>query len=239
MIDIIASVLGGLVGGLFTFIGVLMTIRYENKKARAEEVRRQKEKEEQLFENRPRLDIIGYNGVSKYVDDKQADLSVLFCFIKDYKRGGRFYYDSNALNPEKWVSVESTLKNVGHTEINHMYVSTDLPKITAVFGVENGEYKTYCTNNVLNYSVILDKPIRPMESIKFRVCYLSEEIVVSNRGRATMTIWMVDEKKNWWAQPLFAPDRKIYDSAKASHKEWRNYTDEQQAIKCFEDPMLW
>ena len=49
---IIASVLGGLVGGLFTFLGVWMTIHHENKKTRQEERKRQKEKEEQLFENR-------------------------------------------------------------------------------------------------------------------------------------------------------------------------------------------
>lgn len=34
---IIASVLGGLVGGLFTFLGVWMTIHHENKKTRREE----------------------------------------------------------------------------------------------------------------------------------------------------------------------------------------------------------
>ena len=44
---IIASVLGGLVGGLFTFLGVWMTIHHENKKTRQEELKRQKEKEEQ------------------------------------------------------------------------------------------------------------------------------------------------------------------------------------------------
>ena len=38
---IIASVLGGLVGGLFTFLGVWMTIHHENKKTRQEELKRQ------------------------------------------------------------------------------------------------------------------------------------------------------------------------------------------------------
>ena len=40
---IIASVLGGLVSGLFTFLGVWLTIRHENKKAHQEELKRQKE----------------------------------------------------------------------------------------------------------------------------------------------------------------------------------------------------
>ena len=61
---IIASILGGLVSGLFTFLGVWLTIRHENKKTRREELKQQKEKEEQLFENRPRLEIMGYKKLS-------------------------------------------------------------------------------------------------------------------------------------------------------------------------------
>ena len=63
---IIASILGGLVSGLFTFLGVWLTIRHENKKAHKEELKRQKEKDEQLFEKRPRLEIINYRKMEKY-----------------------------------------------------------------------------------------------------------------------------------------------------------------------------
>ena len=73
---IIASILGGLVSGLFTFLGVWLTIRHENKKARQEELKRQKEKEEQLFENRPRLEIMGYKKLTKYSHrEKQMHVS--------------------------------------------------------------------------------------------------------------------------------------------------------------------
>ena len=89
---IIASVLGilgGLVSGLFTFLGEWLTIRHENKKARQEELKQQKEKEEQLLENRPRLEIMGYKKLSKYSAAKKADISLLLCGIKNYKKGGR------------------------------------------------------------------------------------------------------------------------------------------------------
>ena len=82
---IIASVLGGLVSGLFTFLGVWLTIRHENKKARQEELKRQEEKEEQLFENRPRLEIMGYKKLTKYSLQKRADASIILCSIKEYK----------------------------------------------------------------------------------------------------------------------------------------------------------
>ena len=44
-VQILASILGGLVGGLFTFLGVLITIAYERSKDAKEEMRRLKEKE--------------------------------------------------------------------------------------------------------------------------------------------------------------------------------------------------
>ena len=160
---IIASVLGGLVSGLFTFLGVWLTIRHENKKTRREELKQHKQKEEQLFENRHRLEIMGYKKLSKYSISRKADISVLLCGIKDYKNENRamFYYDSEIIKPENWVSVEYTLKNIGHTEISHMYFSTNLPKNTSLFGIENGENEMCYENNFLNYSVILDKSVKP------------------------------------------------------------------------------
>lgn len=237
---IITSVLGGLVSGLFTFLGVLLTIRHENKKARQEELKRQKEKEEELFESRPRFEIIEYKEISKYSVSEDVDISVLLCDIKDYKIEGRafFYYDPDVIETEKWVSAEYTLKNIGHTEISHMFFSTNLTRNTSLFGVENGDNEECYKNNLLNYSVILDKAVKPKESIKLQVCYINEGVIASNVS-ATITIWMVDEKNNWWAQPLFAPYEEIYNSRKSSYKEWKDSTDESKAIKCFEDPRLW
>lgn len=238
---IIASVLGGLVGGLFTFLGVWMTIHHENKKTRQEELKRQKEKEEQLFENRPRLEIMGYKKLSKYSAAEKADISLLLCSIKEYKNEGRamFFYDESVITPENWVCVEYTLRNTGHTEIDHIYFSTNLPKNTALFNVLNEENVMCHDNHFLNYSVIFEKAIKPQQTVSIKVCYISGKIVVSNIGGAPITIWMIDENKNWWSQPLFAPDNKIYNSSRSSHKEWKDYTDEAKAIECFENPMLW
>ena len=47
-VQILASILGGLVGGFFTFLGVLITIAYERSKDAKEERRRLKEKEEEI-----------------------------------------------------------------------------------------------------------------------------------------------------------------------------------------------
>lgn len=238
---IIASILGGLVGGLFTFLGVWMTIQHENKKTRQEDLKRQKEKEELLFENRPRLEIINYKKFNKYSAQRKTDACVLLCSIKEYKNEGRamFYYDESIIKPENWVCVEYILRNTGHTEIDHIYFSTNLPKNTALFNVLNEENIMCYESRFLNYSVICEKTIKPQQTISVKVCYISDKIVISNMGSAPITIWMIDENRNWWLQPLFAPDNKTYNSTRTSHKEWKEYTSEEAAIECFENPMLW
>ena len=63
---ILASILGGLVSGLFTFLGVLITIRYYSKKDAIEEERRIKAENQAIEKEKPRFEIVGYNEISKY-----------------------------------------------------------------------------------------------------------------------------------------------------------------------------
>ena len=86
--EILASVLGGLVGVLFTFLGVVMTIRYEERK-------RLSEKEEYIALNCPRLEIVDFRGEHVYEEDESANITMLLCKIDNYDVAGRpsFYYD--------------------------------------------------------------------------------------------------------------------------------------------------
>ena len=238
--EILASVLGGLVGGLFTFLGVLITIFFERKKMKKEEERLQKEKEEEREKNRPRFEIIEHKEIQKYKREDE-DVCVLLCSIRNFENLGRpsFIYDEEIANEDKLVCAEYLLKNIGNTEIDHLFVSTNLPKDTSLFNVLNGENKLCYKHKVLNYSVILDKSIKPQETIKVKICYVDNKIVESNMGNPTISFWMIDTDNCWWEQPLFSPDNKLYNSKKTSIKEWRSYTDVDVAIKCFIDPMLW
>lgn len=239
--EIIASILGGLVGGLFTFLGVLITIQYEKEKEKKKERIRILEKEEEIFKNKPRLEIVDYNGPGQYNQNIDADLSLLICEIKDYKKEDRhrFYYDKDMIKPENWVTIEYVFKNTGNTEIDHLYFSTTLVKNTAIFNVLDGEYESYYRNNLLNYSVILEKNIKPGAAIKVKINYLTNKIIDSNIGSATIGVWLIDENNRWWTQSLFAPHNKIYNSGKTSREMWKECTDVTTAIKCFENPMLW
>ena len=231
METIIASILGGLASGLFTFLGVWLTIRHENNK-------REKEKEELTFANRPRLEIIGCEKFEQYSEEKKADACILLCEIKEHKNG-MFYYDTSVTKPENWSYVEYTLRNTGNTEIDHIYFSTNFLKTTSLFNVLNGQNVLCYKNHFLNYSVILEKNIKPQQSVCVRVCYIKDKVLVPILDFATITIWMIDEKNNWWSQSLFAPEDKLYNSTPKTHTDWKKNTSIETALRCFEDPTLW
>ncbi len=239
--EVIASAIGALIGGLFTILGVRMTLAYERSKERKQEAKERKEKDEICFKNRPRLETLSYKKIDNYRPAKSTDACVIQCEIKGFKNeGGRalFNYDPKVTDLEQWECIQYTFKNTGYTEINHMYISTNLEKSTAIFDILNDEQNLCCDNNFLNYSVFVEKTIKPQSTFKLCVCYVKDEIITSPTS-APLTIWLVDENRNWWSQSLFSPTDKIYDSVRASHKEWRETTDIKTAIECFNNPMLW
>lgn len=234
MIEIIASVLGGLVGGLFTFLGVKMTIQHEERKY-------QREKEEQIKANCPRLEIVEYIGEHIYNKEEPSNITMILSKIDKYDVKGTpsFYYDKRIVEPSSWISVNYTLKNIGKTEIDHLYFTSNLVKSISIFNISNGDNIYSYNNKLLNYSVFLDKSIKPQETINIKICYVTDRIIESSINSAPVSIWLVDTNNNWWEQPLFAPYNRIYNSNISSHQKWKDSTDIITAIKCFADPMLW
>jgi hypothetical protein len=238
--EVLASILGGLVSGLFTFLGVLITIKYQHEKDRKEELRLQQEKVAELEKIKPRLEIQDYIEEKDYEETKNVDMNVLLVSIKDYeKEKHHFHYDPLVLDKKKWRCVEYVLKNIGGTEIDHLYLSTNLVKGTSLLNVLTEEYIADYNYMLLNYSVILEKSIKPQQIIRIRICYITDHIIVSNIGSAPISIWLIDTNKNVWEQPLFAPEKKLYNSTRSNMNEFREHTDISTAIKCFDNPYLW
>lgn len=238
--EILASILGGLVSGLFTFLGVFLTIKYQRNKDKKEELRLQQEKDAEFEKTKPRLEIQEYIAERDYDENEEADISAILVKIKGYEKYiHRFHYDPLVLDNSKWRCVDYVLKNTGNTEIDHLFLSTNLPKNTSLLNVSSREYISDYEYKFLNYDVLLEKSIKPQHNVRIRICYITDQIIVSNLGSAPIAIWLMDVNNNVWKQPLFAPDNKIYNSVRSSYKTFREYTDISTAIKCFDDPMLW
>ncbi len=238
--EILASILGGLVSGLFTFLGVLLTIHYQQKKDKKEEARLIREKNDEFEKMKPRLEIQDYIEERDYDESQTADMTALLVSIKKYeKKDNRFHYDSLVLEKNKWRCIEYILKNTGKTEIDHIYLSTNLIKNTSLLNASTEEYISDFKNMFLNYSVILEKTVKPQQTIHIRICYLTNQRIMSNIGSAPLTIWLMDVNNNVWEQAFFAPEKKLYISTRSSFKKFCDCTDINTAIKCFNNPILW
>lgn len=238
--EIVSSVLGAFIGGLFTVLGVRMTIRHEKNKERRkeikEELQEQKEREEQINKDKPRLEIVDYTSIRKYKHSKSIDACIMMCGVEGYENEPRssFIYDKSLINQEDWVCVDYTFRNTGNTEIDHFYFSTNLPDNTAIFNVKDNQYELFYQQCLLNYDVILEKYVKPNETFTLRVCYIKDKLIRSIIKSATIVVWLIDVNGNWWEQPLFAPDNKIYLPTRSSNEAFRKETDIRYTVEKIE-----
>lgn len=240
-VQITASLLGGLVSGLFTFLGVFLTIAYQRKKDKAEEKRLQEQRAQEEFTNRPRLEIVEYKDITPYKEETDVNIGMLVCSIRDFKNSGRalFYYDKEISNPEEWVFAEYMLKNIGNTEISQVYFVSNLPKDTSIFNTTKAENVMCYDHHLYSRRVRLDAYIKPDQIIRIRVYFVSNKIVYSSFGNPLISLWVVDEFGKMWYQDLDAPNNSISDARLTDKTLFCNYTDERVAIECFIDPLKW
>jgi len=231
---------------VMTFINTTAIIAfglYNIKIKKRAEQRQLEDRKKAEFDVRPRFEVEEfaqeYDDRNKQKILKDCELNVLFVSIKEYKKSKYtfdFYYEDGIANSENWVSATYKLKNIGKTEISSLDVSTRSIRNTALFDVEDipqiGEH-------YLNYSVPLDKTIKPNETFTLKVNYMKDRITRSLLGSTTLTIWMQDVYGDCWAQAFFPRKGKLYNSRKEDWENHRIYTQIDTALECFEKPWLW
>lgn len=158
-------------------------------------------------------------------------------FVNDHGRA-QFFYDEKALKDENLVFVEYELKNTGSTEISDICITGNLPKNLSLIELERKEF--YITKKLLNYGVWSNKRyIKPGQTLKLRVYYIKEQIIVSNLGTPVLTIWLNDINGRYWSQLLASPSQQIEISRYRKYSEFRESIDIDKAIECFIDPRMW
>lgn len=230
------SILGGLIGGLFTYFGVRLTLKHEM----------EKEKKEQILKadaEKPRLEIVKFLNFeeTKHNRNVNNDCNVLMLDIKkfaDDNGRARFFYDEQALKDENLQFVEYELKNTGLTEIADICITGNLPRNLSLIELERKE--TYITENFLNYEVCSNKRyIKPGQSLKLRIYYIKDQVMVSNLGTPIITIWLNDVNGRYWSQLLASPNNQIEISRYRKYSEFRENINIDTAIECFRNPYLW
>lgn len=230
------SILGGLIGGLFTYFGVRLTLKHEM----------EKEKKEQILKadaEKPRLEIVKFLNFEETKNNRNVnnDCNILMLDIKkfaDDNGRARFFYDEQALKDENLQFVEYELKNTGLTEIADICITGNLPRNLSLIELERKE--TYITENFLNYEVWSNKRyIKPGQSLKLRIYYIKDQVMVANLGTPIITIWLNDVNGRYWSQLLASPYNQIEISRYRKYSEFRENINIDTAIECFRNPYLW
>lgn len=233
---LLSGLLGAIVGGGFSLVGTLITLRSKNKKDR-------RDKLEKINREKPRLEIASYRGFEQTEKDLSMnnDLNVLAVGILGFSESGgrvRFTYDKKAFDSKELVFVEYLLENTGLTEIMDMCVSSNLPKTMSVFEYERKDL--YLKEQLLNYDAWSNKRyIKPKGTIKLRIYYIRDQIPSSLLGEHELIIWLRDINGYTWVQTINAPFNEIEISEISSDVELKESIDIKKAIDCFRNPMLW
>ncbi len=232
----LGSILGGLIGGLFTFFGVKATLRHEDKKMALERLEKAKRE-------RPRLEIVSHSGFKKAAEltEEKSDWDVVVLGIEGFqmKDGrARFYFDEAALKLENLTFVEYELINSGLTEIEDMIATCNLPQNIAIFELDN--VRDHITEKFLNYESWAKKPyVKPKQTIKLRVYYIKNKIVGSTLSSPILTLWLKDVNGYLWSQCLYAPREQLDNSEMRKNADLKDARDWETAIKCFKGELPW
>ncbi len=227
--SIISIAISGLIAFLTSIITAKMTIRNENKK-HALDIKRQEQNDKPKFK------------LSKTVfrDDSEADMRIVAAVFETEKNEDntiKFIYDPCYRNNNELVHFDYIFKNVGKNAATELYFYTTSPKNSSIFLLE--EKDSFLNNPFINYSELYDyNLIESGDAIKIRVYYQKDKIF-SKIFSCPFCIAYKDEFGNYWEQPFFEREAKLYEPSSTTHKDILQSTSIEVALQCFENPMLW
>lgn len=233
-IAFLGSVAGGIIGGLFTFIGVKLTLSHQDNEKRKEALKKD-------YDTRPRLELKEFKDLGDADVEDSSDLDCIVLRIENVEKDdkGRFHfqYDKNALSEDNLCCVEYTFLNTGGTEIDGICIVSDNPKDTAIF--RRKDCPSFIKKEMLSYEAWSDRRfIKPRQQVTVKVCYVKGKVIVPFIS-SVATIYLQDINGNLWQQPLFCPCMEVENSTRVSYEEFKAKRDIKTALECFENPELW
>ena len=221
------SILSGLIGGLFTFLGVKATINHEKKKIKNEENRK-------VLESMPRLEF-----AKKYVLDELKEpvknCEIVIANIKEFKEVdgiARFIYDDNLLDGDKLEFIDVLLENTGKTEIENIFIASN-PRYESAFDLKTKDF--FVERKILSCGAYVGQRfIKPGEFVRVRIHFLENENI-----RTALSVWIIDINGRYWRQSLNINRKEIEKPELKSRRDFKEMTDESNFVECYKKPYLW
>ena len=233
LIGVGGSIIGGLIGGLFTYLGVKKTLRHED-------INKKKEDLKQAYNFRPRLEIVSSKKCDSYDDETEACNDVIVLEIQNRIISSDhvdFIFDNSILDKKNIKCYEFVFKNIGLTEINDVSIISNSPRFICVF--DYYKCKEIIDDKFINYDVVIDKKfIKQGDSFIIRICYLNGD-ETNDHFFASLSICMTDINGKNWRQPFFVSRKELENSTYISYDEYRKMIDTDLAEKCFLGKLFW
>ena len=198
VIPIITSVLGGLIGGLFTFLGVKLTLKDERKRHDEQVELNIIEKNKEIIKNRPILQCI------ENCDSTPSMQAIVFLVPFGEpelinKKDILFHYPEKFEEKQNWEEYTLYLKNIGLKRITRSFLHFEDQKRINLYSdldIFNWNHPLY-GQHYFSDALTLSGHLAPGEILELKIYYLKN---LPNHKNVLFDIYFEDEHGNNWVQ---------------------------------------
>ena len=198
IIPIITSILGGLIGGLFTFLGVKLTLKDERKRHEEQVGLNIIEKNKEIIKNRPIL-----RSIENCESSPSIQAMVYLVPFREpeliNKKDIIFHYPEKFEEKQNWKEYTIHLKNIGNKRITRSFLHfEDLKNINLYSDLDiyNWNHPLY-GQHYFSDTLTLSGHIAPGEILELKIYYLKD---FPNYKNVLFDIYFEDENGNNWVQ---------------------------------------
>ncbi len=225
----VIGIIVSIVGVIVSILGIIIPVILAKSKEKRENKINKKKEQQLIFEQRPEFSIEEYKN---YLDrpgygiKQKCDIGVFLSFVVNETKEGckNLNLREDDFVKENWCCIFYKIKNIGKTDIKYIDIVSNQKRVIGVFNSENIEHvdKTF-----INYCESLDRIVKVNEEITLKICFNKDRILHSLIS-ANLCLGIIDENDHYWMQPLFVPDKKLYNSYRVNKKDYLervNYID--------------
>jgi len=225
---IIGAVFGALLSGYFVYKTTKMHLAHDDV------LQKEKTKREEQA-NRPEFQIVSHK-YSPNINNNKANIEVVVALIKGFD-GTFMIYEKDIFKENNLAEIVYEFKNVGKTDIACLWVASNKPRTVALH--KYSEFKLIDKKQqILSYRCCHDIIIRTQDTISVKFIFERDKSA-NSFIEAAIVLWIEDINGEWWSQPLFFPENKIYKASKSTQSEFKSYTSENIGLDCFRNPWKW
>lgn len=207
VVPIFTSLLGGLIAGLFTFLGVKMTLSHERKIHEADlkikqaeehkkEIEKNIERNKRIILTRPEMTITKNNKSIKYVEE-----ICLLPYIKPELYDENkilFDYSEDIFKEDYWNKYEVILQNTGKRTIVSAFLHIPYKSGFNIYGkLELMSWQEAYFSNYYGDENLISTPICPNEKIKIIIYFPKIAPALEDK---CLDFYCCDEDDNYWYQ---------------------------------------